>query len=245
MSIPYQWAKVMQNRAMAQSWLHSAMGAGTLNSGFAEQKAPPVSSALPQAATNQSFVDPVRCIGGPLDGHMVEGKNSVTHDHSCGNAIAAVRYHRARLARGGQTDGYDVFLAPGLTIEAAIWRTDGYDVFLAEGLTIEAAICRLIQGYGRVGVAAPTHDWEAEKRAMATQIEVLSYRLGKEHDRAHCWQASDRESRELLDECREELSAAHAEISRLRAKLPPEPPAPPSAGESIAHCLNAIFPLER
>lgn len=96
-----------------------------------------------------------------------------------------------------------------------------------------------------MGVAEPTHDWAAEKRAMATQIEVLSDRVGKERDRSYCWQAADRESRELLDKCCEELSAAHATISRLRAKFRPEPPASPSAGESIAHCLNAIFPLER
>jgi len=186
-------------------------------------------TATSQAGTN-GFKDPIKCIGGPLDGQVVEGWGMAELRRERGKFIAPVRYLRARMAKGGQSDGYDVFIA--------------------EGVTIEGAIERLLKSYGRVGVAAPCStpagpDFSAERKAMASHIEVLSERLTQfDKDRRRLVDRLDvRDS--MLAAANAEIEHLHAQVAALSAKLPPEPPAPPTAGETVAHCMRAIFPQER
>ena len=76
------------------------------------------------------------------------------------------------------------------------------------------------------------------RKAMARQIEVLSDRLNVEHERRNFWKDAANKNLDMLVDARKEIAA-------LRAKLPPDPPSPPTAGETLAHCKRAIFPLER
>ena len=87
---------------------------------------------------------------------------------------------------------------------------------------------------------------------LAGQIEVLTNRLNKvDEERRAALEDANRRFAELAEangavaRLEKRLAGAYGEIAALERKLPPEPPAPPTAGETLAHCKQAIFPQER
>ena len=93
---------------------------------------------------------------------------------------------------------------------------------------------------------------EDVRKAMARQIEVLTERLNKvDEERRAALEDANRHFAELA---RQEEALVDAlmmvadqreQLAALRAKLPPEPSSPPTAGETLANCKQAIFPQER
>ena len=82
-------------------------------------------------------------------------------------------------------------------------------------------------------------------KCMARQIEVLSDRLNvmNEDRKRLAHRLDDRDA--MLAAANAEVEYLSVQVAALRAKLPPKPPAPPTAGETLAHCKQAIFPQER
>ena len=80
---------------------------------------------------------------------------------------------------------------------------------------------------------------------MARQIEVLSERLRVLTGHLNRSEIERQVLAQQLSNAKDDLSDQREEIAALRAKLPPDPPAKPTAGETLANCKQAIFPQER
>ena len=84
-----------------------------------------------------------------------------------------------------------------------------------------------------------------EFATMARQIEILSDRLNDMDEARGAMARRAQEYSDAIVRLEKRLADAYGEIAALERKLPPEPPAPPTAGETLAHCKRAIFPQER
>ena len=88
--------------------------------------------------------------------------------------------------------------------------------------------------------------------SMARRIEVLSEQLTNvDEARRDALEDANRRfsdmvlAKDVAVDLAKRIKSQSKEISALRAKLPREPPAPPTAGETIARCMRTIFPQER